>query len=83
MANLAKRAYTKSDSERFLLNVRSVAAMKQKYNLTSQDLLNGLAYGMPKERWEEMINQAREDCVQYETYHGYEQDSIDATYGEI
>lgn len=83
MANLAQRRYSKSDSERLLLNVRSVSAMKLKFNLTSQDIIAGLMYGTPKERWEEMVELARESCVQYETYHGVDSDATLNTYGEI
>lgn len=81
MANLPARRYNRADSERLELNVKSVEAMMAKYHLTTLDILVGLRYSTPKERWEEQAELARELCEQYEVYKGVEPEAIQSRYG--
>lgn len=76
------RKYLKADSDRLELNVKSVEAMMAKFRLTPQDLLVGLRYCTPLEKWNEALGAAIETCVMYDRYHNVDPEETIERYGE-
>ena len=79
---IPSRKYLRADSERLELNVKSVEAMMAKYHLTTQDILVGLRYRTPLEKWDEAVAGAVDACVMYDRYHNVDPDETLEKYGE-
>ena len=52
-----------------------------KYHLTTHDVLVGLRYAVPADRWEEALGAATEACVMYDRYQGVDGEETIARYG--
>ena len=79
---IPSRKYLKGDSDRLELNVKSVESMMAKYRLTPQDLLVGLRYCTPLDKWTEALEAAIEACVMYDRYHNVDPEETIDRYGE-